>query len=222
MKTITIATWREFESQILSNTGTEWGYRGVPVAAYDLVPAIGRPNARSSFSASLEKEMLRRFKRQALPHLQHQLRTDLEWLAVGQHYGLPTRLLDWTLSPLAALFFALDAKPDQKHSDFALYAHTGTAYAEVDDPFDPGNGPHLEVHAPHQTTRIAAQQGYFILHREPTKPFRTTSLRKYEFPQSLRTEFGKNLNALGVNRSALFPDLSGISQHLANWYRQSA
>lgn len=222
MKTISIASWQEFEDRIFSNTKTEWGYRGVPVAAYDLIPAIGRPSVRISYNEKLEKEMFRRFKRQALPHLQQQPQTEFEWLAVAQHYGLPTRLLDWTLSPLTALFFALDAGTDQKVEDFAVYAYTGTIYEEVADPFSPGSDPHPEVYAPHQTTRIAAQQGYFILHREPTEPFRTSSLVKYQFAPSLRPTFTKNLNLLGVNRSALFPDLAGISQHLASWYRDSA
>ncbi len=46
----------------------------------------------------------------------------LAWLSIMQHYGVPTRLLDFTESPYVALYFALEASAPSLHRDMALYA----------------------------------------------------------------------------------------------------
>lgn len=93
-------------------------FRGVANTSYGLEPSIFRRNA----DARKEKELLNKFKVKARPHLTNFHDEYWEWLFVMQHYGTPTRLLDWTEVALVALAFAVFYR-EEKHlqSDAALW-----------------------------------------------------------------------------------------------------
>jgi hypothetical protein len=56
--------------------------------------------------AQLEKEVVARFEQRSLPHLKQALSDPWQQLYMMQHYGFPTRLLDWSENPFIAMFFA--------------------------------------------------------------------------------------------------------------------
>ena len=53
---------------------------------------------------------------------EHEPKSKLAWLSVMQHYGVPTRLIDFTESPYIALYFALEVYNPQLKKDLAIYA----------------------------------------------------------------------------------------------------
>ena len=95
-------------------------YRGVKDDSYKLIPKVGRINFewRHKSVKNAEKYMLSLFKQRAIPFLTFSPRNDWEWLALAQHYGLPTRLLDWSRNPLVAAFFAVK---EESETDSAIY-----------------------------------------------------------------------------------------------------
>lgn len=114
----------------LAGRNLRWGFRGVASASWQLVPSIERLSAgHGTFNNSLfyrEKSILREFKRRAHHYIPNapELNENLEWLALLQHHGGPTRLLDFTWSFYVALYFAIrDAKNShQNQKEAAIWA----------------------------------------------------------------------------------------------------
>ncbi len=85
-------------------------YRGHGSVKWTLRPTI----ARIKSGILSEPPLITRFKQNALALLTQRPATEWEWLFIMRHHGLPTRLLDWTESPLVGLYFAVEghAKSD--------------------------------------------------------------------------------------------------------------
>ena len=89
---------------------TLWVFRGHKCARYNLSPKIERECAQKPDWAMIEFKILQEFKSLARMHLDPSevpVEDNFSWLALMQHYGIPTRLIDFTLSPYIALYFAI-------------------------------------------------------------------------------------------------------------------
>lgn len=95
-------------------------YRGLPDSRHELVPSLGRP----PYHLDQERGLINRFKQNAVQFLSQIPQSEWEWLFLARHHAVPTRLLDWTESPLTGLYFAthsLDRQTKNDRRDGALW-----------------------------------------------------------------------------------------------------
>jgi FRG domain len=208
-----------------------WIFRGVSSSKHLLVPKIGRKDTHNSIlfqgkgkHAELkrmksikqrEEEIFKRFKLYARPHLTVDPQSDWHWLALAQHHGLPTRLLDWTSNPLVATYFSVLAEPED-NTGIRIYAIRAPEFVDTTIEKEPFKITDIySFSPPHITSRISAQQGIFTVHPSPFSEYSTSGLTYVTIAQGMRQDIQLRLHRFGINHATLFPDLDGVSSHLS-------
>ena len=195
-------------------------YRGVNNSDYKLIPSVGRWTGKESSRLHYERQIFDEFKKSAIGYLSYIPRTEWEWLFLAQHHGLPTRLLDWTTSPLIALFFALiQDKPNIEH-DYAVYQ---APFAQV-IPTEPqkflGNDPlrvngTALVHPSFVSPRVETQSSVFSIQQDPWNELvEPNEITKFVFPKESRTDGLRKLAYYGIKHSLLFPGLDSLAKDI--------
>lgn len=155
---------------------------------------------------------MRLFKERALRFLDFIPTNDWDRLALGQQYGLPTRLLDWTDNPLVACSFAVE-EPCEDES--VIYAYQDQSYIDVEKYPDPLRYNKVGKFIPkHISPRITTQGGLFTIHPKPYKPFETEAMDKIIIRNDIRPTLKRTLNKYGVDRFSLFPSLYGLAAEI--------
>lgn len=223
------SSWKDFNElvqELLSpdNGSDYWIFRGVTRSDHKLIPRIGRQGTRKdpkdgsklNYSLEDEKRGLASYKKAARPYMHFDPRDDLEWLATAQHFGMPTRLLDWTESPLIAAYFALEKSgtEDKPPVVYCLKAPPEVESGGEEFPF-PGIEDVRTYYPPHVTPRIQVQRSVFTVHPLPDQEYAPDGLIKWVFPKGCPSFVMKHiLDTCGVNAGSLFPDLQNLSEHL--------
>ena len=110
MNEVEIGSWIELQERLFEDSWSEqlgrfrsqYAFRGLADASHSLETTLIRLGGNF---AGLERHLLRNFIKYAHRDVVER-QTLWHWLSVAQHHGLPTRLLDWTYSPYAAMHFA--------------------------------------------------------------------------------------------------------------------
>ncbi|EPL3171425.1 FRG domain-containing protein [Serratia ureilytica] len=192
----------------------------------NLLPSIARKNPKTD-STSAEQELIKELKRMGASILPKNDLDDWDLLVIAQHFGMKTRLLDWTSNPLAALFFACN---DWKKGDVYVYALDANRYLKEPQkgPFDTGR---TQVIRPKlNNPRIIAQHGWFTAHKysKSSKKFVpleknneiSESVQEIKIPEDTREKLLKSLDRHGVSSRTLFPDLEGLCKYI-NWKNET-
>lgn len=214
-------------------SGATW-FRGQADSAWELIPGYYRLTAPPS-----ESTLIKKFKQSAAMLIDNIPKLSFDWLFLMQHYGVPTRLLDWSESALVALYFAVeDQSIDAEGALWALKPTELNKNAGInnkdEDFFIPSfEDTELENYtverlsqnqrtqlkpvatiATRNNSRIQAQYGVFTIHHLERCSIEFigdhSHMKKYVIPQKNKKEILKQLSLLGVTKFQLFPELASI------------
>lgn len=228
IKTTTFAELLEVIEDFQSSSPVSW-YRGCRDTAYFLQPTLYRHPSKSKISeiAELEQTITTRFVQRSLPFLDRPLTDDWDKLFLMQHYGIPTRLLDWSENPFVSIYFSLVSAIEPKKTDASLWMCNPVAWNQAalshigykGGVLDPGNSA-IRVYSPgsafeempkipimiygsYNSPRIVAQRGGFALFGQGTDPME----KVYEaqaFPEGALRKIEIPYTSVDAIRSSLF------------------
>lgn len=214
-------------------------WRGQAVSTWELVPHVYRGN-RTPLS---EMGGVHYFRSKAPARYENCPTNEVDWLFLMQHHGLPTRLLDWTESPLIALYFAV-CQPEYDSQSGTLWMLNGVELNVDRFPDNPGiitapgedkeaariateaftgiqrdTTDHiLAMQPPHTDIRMLVQQSVSTIHATtiPLDKLNNSEefLWKIEILSDQKESLRNMLGALGIHESVLFPDLDHLAKGL--------
>lgn len=179
---------------------------------------------------AVEGILVDRFFQRAAIHLNNPERSFIGDRILAQHFGVPTRLLDWSFNPLTAIYFAV-SNPDQEDVDGSIFCcYPANRYLRL-----PGNtefseqdvGEMTMIDPPYIDQRIPAQSAALTIHAIDDNAKRFVPLEeqklgaisgawvtKIRIPANAKGSIYRELLQVGVDNHSMYPDLQGLGEQI--------
>jgi len=225
------SSWDALAERLAGPKYVGWAFRGHADARWLLTSTLNRyldAYIEKRYWVAQEERIKRIFRRKAHLFLSHipEPRDTFQWLALMQHHGAPTRLLDFTWSPYVAAFFALE----RSTTEAAIWAINPKRLVNITERLDEfiegrRKGP-IGLGEPFvMNGRLIAQSGTFIVMRELGIPIEEV-VRRSNAPADTLVQFRlatpsirpagmRALFSMNITNATLFPDLDGLARSLA-------
>ncbi len=240
----TIDELLQFVNGLYQKHGLRMWYRGVEDASLALIPSIQRSQKRLDTERYITNDFYIRAK-QILTNAPEK-HNYAAWVSLMQHYGLPSRMLDWSQSPLIASFFATETYMDTADKDAGIWVLAPDLFNEQEGfgrciyPIDADTSQEmllpafkhshhnpalrdkiLACHSTENNLRMYYQQSSFTIHnslRRLEDICDENTLYKIIIPCDRKKYFIDSLRVFGITESFIYPDLDHISSDLKHSY----
>lgn len=230
LQVVRLDDWDQFKKRVTAiardgiegHPASEMLYRGQSLASFGLSASLDRMNSNRdvAWRNRLQKSAVETFCSRN-PEIASTLSAD-QVLAILQHNGCPTRLLDWSRSPYVAAFFALSAtleaaSDEESCAVWALWARAPQFQAEA--------GVRVAEVASNQNSRSWAQRGVFTSNSSLStsldeylrqwnngSPIGSPVLWKFLIPRTEALDARRDLALMGIDYHGMFPDLVGAAR----------
>jgi hypothetical protein len=210
MQDVLVSSFEQLHQAFVpGDSAGSWVYRGQILAEWALRPQIGRRRELLDH----ERVLFAEWKKSAIEYVGSGPTCDWDWLAIAQHHGLATRLLDWTTNPLVAAFFATCFEETQ---NAVIWAFSPDSVIEIDEA-NPLDFEGLALFRPGAlAARISRQGAAFTIHGPPTQEVTEEhgKLRRIGIAGEYRPILRQELSRYGYNHATMFPGLDGLSAYL--------